>query len=470
MTLLAGAAELDITPPAGTHLGGDLCRYRPVREVADPIYAKALVLADESGRRLCVLSLDLCVMGNEWAAEIRRRVGEKLGLPACAVMLHCTQNHSAPSLGQLLFQDASPYITPECWWLCGGDPHYPDFVVPRILEAVQTAAEALAPVTVRHASGVDGRVAFNRRFIKRDGTVQTIPRSADLPDVLQVEGPTDPEVAVVAFYDSSGRMVAALLHHTAHPVSRWTTNEVTASWPGRWCDRFKDAIGPGCVPLVINGCCGNISTHNPLDPDHRSDDDHIAECLTQTTAGALGRLADLAAPPTLQCKSEVLGIARPACDPAELEEARAVLERWAEPQWLDKEHARLDPEWTFAALLLDMAENYRKHPVFPCEVQAFRIGDVALVGLMGEPFVEGQLTVKLISPAARTLVAHQCNGYVGYIPTREACARFNYNYYADDGRPVRRGATRLVLAPEAMDMILDASQLWPQPAQRPRHT
>ena len=77
---------------------------------------------------------------------------------------------------------------------------------------------------------------------------------------------------------------------------------------------------------------------------------------------------------------------------------------------------------------------------------------------MGEPFVEGQLAIKLFSPAARTLVAHQCNGYVGYVPTREAAERFNYNRYGADGLPVRRGATRWVLVPEAMDMILSSAR------------
>jgi hypothetical protein len=40
----AGTAQVDITPMAGTHLGGTIGTYRPAELVIDPIYAKALVL------------------------------------------------------------------------------------------------------------------------------------------------------------------------------------------------------------------------------------------------------------------------------------------------------------------------------------------------------------------------------------------------------------------------------------------
>ena len=46
-TLNVGAAEIDITPPMGMALSGDVCRYRPVDTVLDPIHARALVADTE---------------------------------------------------------------------------------------------------------------------------------------------------------------------------------------------------------------------------------------------------------------------------------------------------------------------------------------------------------------------------------------------------------------------------------------
>jgi len=457
---LAGAAEVDISPPLGTHLLGDLCRLRPADEIVDPIYARALVVQDGEGdaaRRLCVISMDLLSINNECTDLVRRAIEERFGLPPEAVMLHTTQNHSSPAFGKyFIFTPDSPYVREDYWWVHGGDRDYPDFVLPKVLTAVEQALGTLQPVTIGVTHGMDGRIGFNRRFIKRDGTVQTIPRAPDLLDILQVEGPTDPEVAIVCLYNEAEQPIAALLHHTAHPVSLWGTCKVTASWPGAWCRRFKEVVGDQCVPMMINGCCGNISPSNPLDRDHSRDDENIAECLMQTTTGALKRMK-LDASSTVDFRSRTLTIARPELDQDELTLARKVYEEHPEPKWANGEHTLLDVDWAFALVLLDLQRKFQHEPNYEYEVQAFRIGDVALVGLIGEPFVEGQLEIKLHSPAERTLVAHMCNGYVGYIPPRECYERFNYNFYAPDGRPVRRGATRFMLVPEALERIVDAA-------------
>ena len=79
------------------------------------------------------------------------------------------------------------------------------------------------------------------------------------------------------------------------------------------------------------------------------------------------------------------------------------------------------------------------------EIQTFRIGRSALVGLAGEPFVEGQLALKMASPAFKTLVAHCCNMYCGYLPIPEAFARGGHEVET-------RFWSKLV--PEALPMVL----------------
>ena len=152
--LLAGAAEVDITPKLGTHLAGDACRLRPAEKVLDPLYARALVVHGSNGQgaeqRICLLSLDLCIPGGEYSYEVRRRIAERLGTAPEAVMFHLLQNHSAPSLGgHLLLTPESPYVSPDYWWVYSGDPEYQEWVIPRIMDAVERAAESLEPVTMR---------------------------------------------------------------------------------------------------------------------------------------------------------------------------------------------------------------------------------------------------------------------------------------------------------------------------------
>ncbi|MCX7597719.1 MAG: hypothetical protein N2512_02465, partial [Armatimonadetes bacterium] len=117
--LLAGAAQVDITPPAGTHLSGDIARHRPARLVLDPLYAKALVL-QAGGRRLAILALDVTIITAEYTARIREAARVRLGIPPDAVMVHATQTHSAPSLGRFLLDPAfDEVIPPDAEWVSG---------------------------------------------------------------------------------------------------------------------------------------------------------------------------------------------------------------------------------------------------------------------------------------------------------------------------------------------------------------
>ncbi|MBI2438358.1 MAG: hypothetical protein HYV36_06060 [Lentisphaerae bacterium] len=463
--LLAGAAEIDITPAAGTHLSGDMCRLRPVEKVLHPLFARALV-AGASGasaaERICLLSLDLCTIGNECAAQIRQELARHFGFKREAVMLHLIQNHSAPSLGGHLFlKPDSPYVSKDFWWVYQGDPNYLDFIVPRLLEVVKNAIAALEPVTFACLGRADGRIAHNRRFLKRNGWVQSQPGPDDLFEVLCAEGPTDPEVGVAAFKNRAGRIIAALLHHTGHPCSYFSKNWVTPSWPGAWCRRFKQLVGEQCVPLMINGCCGNINVWNNTYGRPIPDDETVADWLMQTTGAILEKLS-FAEPTELGYKSVTLAL--PFADIEQqlgrenLAQAARVLAKHAEPRWRDQNKTELDVEWIFAVVATDLQRRIRGDKTYSYEVQSFRLGDLGMVGLIGEPFVEGQLDIKRQSPAQRTFVAHMCNGYIGYIPPRQSYRATNYNHLSPEGRIVRRGANLFMLQEDALERISAAAR------------
>jgi len=59
-------------------------------------------------------------------------------------------------------------------------------------------------------------------------------------------------------------------------------------------------------------------------------------------------------------------------------------------------------------------------------VQAFRVGEIAFVGLPGEIFVAHGLEVKKWSPAAFTFIAELANDWFGYVPTTDQAERGAY--------------------------------------------
>jgi len=445
--LRAGAAAVDITPRMGTQIAGDIGRRRPAEILLDPIFAKALVL-DDGSERLCVLCLDVLGIGTEWTARIRRGVAERYGLPPEAVMVHATQNHAAPAVGHFFFNYEWECIPAEHRWIAGGDDAYHEFAVARAVEAVGRALDRMEPVRVGWATGLEHRVASNRRLVMRDGTAEMGMWSRPQSDVAHVEGPIDPEVAVVSFTTEQLRPVALLLHFTSHPCHGYPERFITADWPGAWARSMQEPYGPDCTAFVLNGCCGNVIHGNSLDPAQPDSIEHMGACLTETARGALRQLR-YADDSRLGKAGRMVRIPfRPLTD-AQIEEARQILDAHPGPQWKKgQEGTAVEWDWIYALSCRDLQRLYREKAAFDYEIQTFRIGALALVALMGEPFVEGQLDLKIRSPAARTLVAHMSNGYVGYIPTAGALRRGGYE---------TRVGNWSKLAGEALDTIVNES-------------
>jgi hypothetical protein len=135
-------------------------------------------------------------------------------------------------------------------------------------------------------------------------------------------------------------------------------------------------------------------------------------------------------------------------DVLKVRNAERFLETHPEPLWVGNGNDQIDWQWIYAISILDLARFKETHAHFDYEVQALRLGDVQLLALTGEPFVEAQLKIKMQSPSPFTWIAHMSNGYVGYIPTPEAIRRGGYETNACHWSK---------LAPHALDLITNAS-------------
>ena len=446
-TLRAGAAEVDITPALDIQIAGDIGRRRPVREIRERLYAKALAL-ECGGVSCCILSLEVCFVTHKWVDEIRRRAAEQFGLDPLSILVHSVQNHSAPAIGNAAVNDAYTGIPPDLWWLRSGDERYNEPAISGIVEAIGQAQGRLEPVTLRTGRTVDGRVAFNRRFVLRDGAAVAHPWGKDAEQVLYVEGPTDPEVGVVLLQGAAGNTVAGLLHHTCHPVHGYPHHYISSDWPGAWASAMRGTFGKEAVALVINGCCGNVHHHNHLDPNHVNNHIRMGALLAESAGRALQSAASLPATP-LAWRSEKVRIPLRELPDAELAAARQyVTEHPQPPMQMEGGLPSVQWDWVYAHATLDLAATRARQPYYDYEVQAIRIGDCAMVALTGEPFVEGQLEIKLRSPFGTTWVAHMSNGYVGYVPTREALRRGGQRSFET------RVSNWSKLVPEALDMVV----------------
>ena len=429
--LKAGAAMIDITPPLGTHLAGSGAgEHRPSEAVMDPLFAKAIVF-ETGDRRVCMVILDLTIVTGDYSDRIRAAIGEQTGIPPEAIMVQATQTHSAPSLGYFLLAPDFPLdTTAETEYLRGGERAYGDRAAAAAVEAAVQAVGKLEPVRIGLGRGVLGDLAFNRRGIRRDGTIaMPKPRGREEQpfgnaEICYLEGPMDPEVGVCCVYDMDMQPLVFLLHFTCHPVNVFgcpgTYRAVSADWPGAWTREMQQRFGSDLVPLVVNGCCGNINPWHPFDPDFLPDHRRMGRELALMSERIVRGMAflDNAA---LDCRVEQVGLPFREIPDRRLREVEGILA--GNPQPPRGADGEVDRAWFRAASTRSVELCRQRDAEFPYEIQAFRIGDLGVIGLPGEPFVEGQLALKTNSAAPFLFPAHLTTQYVGYLPTRAAYAR-----------------------------------------------
>ena len=99
---------------------------------------------------------------------------------------------------------------------------------------------------------------------------------------------------------------------------------------------------------------------------------------------------------------------------------------------------------TQASARANMARLYHGQDSIDWQMQAIRIGDIALLSVEGEPFAEIGLRIAAASPFPHTLFSGYSNGGFGYIPTREA--------FAEGGYEVTNGSP---FSPDAADVVVE---------------
>jgi hypothetical protein len=460
--LLAGAARVDITAPAGTHLAGDTGRYQPAQGVADRLYASAMVLETADGvqtpRRICLLSLDATFVSRDATSEIRDEAARRWGFDRDSIMVHATQTHSAPPVGRFLFDDDFTAITPELEWLRGGERLFTRLATGGAVRAIGEAVEALRPARIGAGSAIQAGLAFNRRAIVRGGRAE-MPwpysrreRPLGATHVRYMEGPADHEVGVLCVRDDRMDVVGMLLSFTCHPVNMYyhRTTEgarpiISSDWPGTWAESVRSFSGDGSIPVVLNGACGNINPWPAFEPDFKPDHRRMGRTLADATERTLDRL-DFTDTGRIDFRTNTIHLPLRKVDAQQLGEAQKMIERHPVPLRQDADPARINTDWYGAAMTVSLDLEQRRDETIAYEIQVLRIGDTAFVGLPGEPFVEGQLRIKTYSPANLTYVVHATSQFVGYIATREAFAHggheVNHSWWAK-------------LEPDALDTIVD---------------
>lgn len=413
---LCGAAERVVTPALGLDIPG----YFSVRKgsgVKSDLYSQAVVL-QRGEELLVIISIDILDFQASFAKEIRRRLGERIGVPAKSVMVVATHAHT------------------------GQPTNYTGFCVKKntkamarladlTVEAAVEAYESRRPVRIGWGVGEQKGISFNRNFYLKDGRIMTNPGKRFPNELVGPISEIDQSVGVIRFDDESGKTVAQIVNFACHP-DVVGGSEYCADYVGELRRVLKGHFGSDSVLVYLNGCAGNI---NHIDAfyvakGNRYPRDHYV-VMGETLAREVLRIhSELEWKDDAELVSDSKVFRAPRRQPSQ-EQLKKAAEALADENATESDRIYA-LEWTHLAKHPKTFENV--------EVQLLAIGDCALVGLPGEIFSDTGLAIKACSLYPMNMVAQLANGTVGYVVTEPGftggiyesiLSRYNSSLYPD---------------------------------------
>lgn len=138
-----GVAKVDISPSEPVWLAGYGSRDRPVSEILQRIYVKALALRDDSGRVSVLVTSDLLGFTAGLSKRVADRVQTKHGISRAGLAFNASHTHSAPVVGGMLrpaYKLGPEHIPPI--------KRYTAKLEDQVVEVIDTAIADLKPATV----------------------------------------------------------------------------------------------------------------------------------------------------------------------------------------------------------------------------------------------------------------------------------------------------------------------------------
>ncbi len=204
-----GAAIRDITPIQPVMLHGYAARTRKSCGVSEPLRLGALAVSDGS-TTLLFITIDTTGIHSSEATALAVAAEEATGVRRSNVIVAASHTHFAPQMSLGVF--TSPEI---------GMYRPESSVTTRITNAAVSAAKesvaALTDVTVEQLRVDVPAVAFNRRTIRADGSVETNFRYPERPERFTF-APVDAELTALRFTTPAGTG-ALLVNFGCHPVA-----------------------------------------------------------------------------------------------------------------------------------------------------------------------------------------------------------------------------------------------------------
>lgn len=391
----AGVAKIKITPEQPIWMAGYAARNKPSEGVALDLYAKALALQDDRGRRMVLLTSDLLGFPAELTEAIAKKIRTQYGLKRNEVLFSFSHTHGGPVIRNSL---KLMYATNEEQNALINA--YAENLQPLYVQLVGSALAGLQPV---HLSYGQGQATFgvNRRLLKENGYKIDV----------NPDGPVDHTVPVLKVTRSNGEPLAVLFSYACHNTTLQGNNYLIHGDYAGVAQQELEKEYDGVIAFFMSGFAGDTNPHPrgtlELANSHgRSLAAAVKTVLQQPMRPLHGRL-----------KSRLDYAKLPFSPPPSRDELQA---------------KRQDPDKYISAnaekLLARLDEKGKLDKTYPYPIQIVRLGDsLTLIALAGEVLVDYALRLRKESahPDQLWMVGYS-NDVFAYIPSRRVLEEGGY--------------------------------------------
>lgn len=447
MGLKVGYAASNINPKLGFGvMGYYVPRY--AKGILDDLETSAVVL--ECGKkRIAIISVDVCSLTVEQADAIKQVVFARTGIDADNIFISTIHTHTGPLLTpNSVFETTQEEIST-----------YVDFLMTRIADTVFKAMGNLKDAKIGYGVGcVADRVAYIRRYKMKDGSTMTCPPIDD-PGIDHPIGEIDKRVNIVRI-DRDGGESIVLVNYGVH-ADTVNGELISPDWPG-WMRKTVTKALDGTKCMFITGAQGDVGSTNVHPKDGDMNDTEISFDNEMKSPGMARFIGRAMAGTVLQVYDKVKYI-----DVDDIEILHKTIRVPANvPREEDLPLARKynalheagrDDEIPYTAMELTtvVAEaarmcNLANGPeFFELGFTGIRLGEVAMVGIPGEPFTEISMKIKATEGWGLILVCELVNGHCGYFPVQSAYDEGGYEarsskFKAGVGERIIEGAKALL--------------------------
>lgn len=384
---MAGTARIKITPETPLVLSGYAGRTDPSTSIKHDLWAKALVLEDESGKRVAIITTDLAGIYADMATGIYAGIEQKTGIKESDVLLTWSHTHSGPRLS--MKDKPYPGVSEED---TANTVRYTQALQAQLIELVESASQNLQAADLSWGTGFVPFV-MNRRQRTPEG-VRLNPNPS---------GHVDRSMPCMKVTAADGGLLAGLFQVACHNTTLTGKNHAVCGDYAGFAQVHIEEQYPNSNAMFMTGCAGNA---NPYPRGTME----IAEEHGRTVAREVCRLLGEDLAPIHGPLVTASGKARLTLQASKsIEELEEIVAHG--PSWLTGNARKM-------ADAIKAGESLPTH--FAAPVSVWQFGeDLTLVGLSGEVVSGYVLSIQNSIGHRKLWIGSYCHDYYGYLPSAQ---------------------------------------------------